>query len=317
MNPKPIQNADPLQTWLESFRPCLNIFLDAYCILDSTGRIIEFNLAFSELVGESHRRIHKVGNLSALLKTKGETELTEVILKSSQPVRMDEVLASSKSYPELTIILGSVPIIDASGQFCGALVTIRNVTAEHALLMKYEERKKEAVFDGLTQLLNKVNSEDAISKSIKIALRENKPFSVVMGDIDHFKRVNDTYGHQAGDYVLKLVSSIIKNVMRETDIAGRFGGEEFVILLKNCPENGALIFSERLRKSIESTLFIFEGKRIPITISQGTATIHRAWEDGMVLEQMAQDLVKEADSALYEAKSQGRNRVVSFQKKSA
>jgi len=304
----------PLETWLEDFRSTLDVFLDAYCVVDISGKVVDFNLAFTELVGESHRKTIKIGNFSDLVHLQTEINPCIDVMISEKALRLDEVMGSTKSYPELKLIIGAVPIFSKSREVVGALITLRNVTAEAVLLSKYDEKKKDSVTDGLTALYNKVYMEEAITKGIKNSLRDVRPMTLVMCDIDHFKKVNDTYGHQAGDYVLKIVAGTLKSMMRETDCAGRFGGEEFVVLLSNCNEQGAMVFAERFRKAIETTLFIFEGKRIPVTLSQGTATIHRVWQEGLNPEALMTELIQQADLALYQAKSAGRNRVITFKK---
>lgn len=314
MEPNKKEQLTELEVWRNQFRPYLDVFLDAYCITDPSGSVVEYNLAFTDLIGESHRKIHKIGSFLKLLSFEGGVNPIQSVITEKAPVRLDEVKASSKAHPDLTLIIGGVPIYGRQMALVGALFTIRNVTAEHSLLLKYDEKKRDSVTDGLTGLFNKRFMEENISRSIKISIREQKPVSLVIGDIDFFKKVNDTYGHPAGDYVLKLVGNTLKTMLRDTDFAARFGGEEFVVLLANCPESGALIFAERFRKHIESTLFIFEGKRIPITISQGTSTFFERWKEGLNVDELKANLIHDADVALYEAKSSGRNRVCQAKK---
>jgi diguanylate cyclase (GGDEF)-like protein len=304
----------PLEAWLEDFRSTLEVFLDAYCVVDIAGKVVDFNLAFTELVGESHRKILKVGTFSDLIRLNSDINPCIDVMISERPLRLDEILGSTKAYPELKLIIGAVPVFSKSREIVGALITLRNVTAEADLLSKYDEKKKNSVTDGLTTLYNKVYMEDTITKSIKNSLRDLKPITLVMCDIDHFKKVNDTHGHQAGDFVLKLIANTLQNIMRETDVAGRFGGEEFVVVLNNCNAQGAAIFAERLRKGVESTVCIFDGKRIPVTLSQGTATLSMAWQEGLNPETLKTELIHQADTALYQAKHAGRNRVVQFKK---
>ena len=309
MNPNKQNSLTELELWRNQFRPYFDVFLDAYCVTDSQGTVVEYNIAFTDLVGESHRKIHKIGFLMKLISFENGVDPIKQLLSEKLPLRLDEVKASTRAYPELNLIVGGVPIFGDNLEVIGTLVTIRNVTAETSLLLKYDEKKKDSVTDVLTGLFNKRFMEENISRNLKISIREQKPLTLVIGDIDFFKKVNDTHGHPAGDYVLKLVGNTLKNMLRDTDFAARFGGEEFVVLLSNCPEPGALIFAERFRKTIESTIFIFEGKRIPVTISQGTATFFEGWKEGLDIEALKADLLHRADTALYEAKTSGRNRV--------
>ncbi|NBX93026.1 MAG: sensor domain-containing diguanylate cyclase [Proteobacteria bacterium] len=316
MKAQALENKNPLQDWIDQYRSYFDIFLDAFCVVDCQGKVLEFNIAFTELTGESHRKILKVGQLSELIKIDASLPYpSETVIRTGQSVRLDEVKGSTKAYSELNLIIGAVPVFGSQSQLLGAVLTFRNVSAEVMLQLKYEERKKESVTDGLTRMFNKTYLEEHLKKLLKNSLREKRPLTLIMGDVDHFKRVNDTYGHQAGDYVLKLVATIIKNMMRETDLAGRFGGEEFMFILNNCDADGAKIFCERLRKNIESTLFIFEGKRIPITISLGTSSLMLGWSQDVNLDELQTNLIHQADSALYQAKANGRNRFCQFEDK--
>jgi diguanylate cyclase (GGDEF)-like protein len=122
----------------------------------------------------------------------------------------------------------------------------------------------------------------------------------MMCDIDHFKMVNDTYGHEAGDIVLKEVANLMKNTFRASDIVGRFGGEEFVVFFTNTDMAGAQVAAEHFRQAVEQAHIEAEGKHIPITISLG---ITNTQNDDLLR------LVKEADLALYYSKENGRNQV--------
>ena len=158
--------------------------------------------------------------------------------------------------------------------------------------------------DPLTRIYNKGYLLEALEAEFKRAKALHSDFSLIFFDLDHFKKVNDTYGHDAGDYVLKEFSSMIKTShLRPKDIFARYGGEEFVVLLSNTGAKAAAEMAERIRAAVETHAFIYEGKRLPITTSLGVAEIKADIES-------AQTLIKAADKALYSAKSGGRNRVV-------
>jgi diguanylate cyclase (GGDEF)-like protein len=125
-----------------------------------------------------------------------------------------------------------------------------------------------------------------------------------MIDIDHFKRLNDSYGHQAGDDVLREMGALIRQEIRATDVPGRYGGEEFCILLSQTPLEGARDFALRFRVAVESACFPAQGKSLKITASLGVSSCS---ESGV---SAAEDLIRRADEALYQAKTAGRNRVV-------
>jgi len=298
---------EQLRLWAQSHQYMLQIFLDAFAIVDVTGRVVDFNVAFTELCGESYRKVLKIGELDQLIKI--EQEPLSQVFSQKKPIRLDEVRGSSKAFPSLSLILGAIPIFAADETLLGTLMTIRNVSAESELQKKYDERKEESVMDGLTRLFNKVYSESQLARMVKNALREPQVISVIMCDIDHFKKVNDTYGHQAGDHVLAAVAQMLKGESRETDIVGRFGGEEFIAILYNSDQAGAKIFGERFRRRIESTQILFEGKQIPVTVSLGSSSFLTKWEPGVDPEKCGKELVARADAALYFAKANGRNQI--------
>jgi len=164
-----------------------------------------------------------------------------------------------------------------------------------------EDIERNALIDPLTGCVNKKEIEYLLEEFLKNYLRYNTPLSVLMLDIDFFKKVNDTYGHLAGDFVLKKVSSIIRNLIRESDVCGRFGGEEFIILAPNTKLSGALRLAERIRETIKNKEFEFENKKIKVSISIGITSASK--NDSIY------SLIERADAALYDAKHKGRNRV--------
>lgn len=158
--------------------------------------------------------------------------------------------------------------------------------------------------DPLTGIYNKGYLLEALDAEFKRAKALHTDFSVLFFDLDHFKKVNDTYGHDAGDYVLKEFSHLVRtNFLKPKDVFARYGGEEFVILLSKTNATLAAELAEKIRSAVEANAFIYEGKRMPITTSLGVAELRTDIES-------AQTLLKHADKALYTAKSQGRNRVV-------
>ena len=157
--------------------------------------------------------------------------------------------------------------------------------------------------DPLTHIYNKGYLMDVLEAEFKRAKALHSDFSLIFFDLDHFKKINDTYGHDAGDFVLKELTQLIKtSQIRPKDIFARYGGEEFVILLANTNIKSATDFAERVRSAIEAHAFVYEGKRLPVTTSLGVAEILSGIES-------PQSLLKSADKALYASKSGGRNRV--------
>ena len=157
--------------------------------------------------------------------------------------------------------------------------------------------------DGLTGVLNRRCFDELLTTEAIRAGRYKTPFSIILTDIDHFKAVNDTYGHPAGDAVLRNVSRVLAALVRKVDSVARFGGEEFVLLLPETGRDGARILAERLRSHVEALSHPFEGQTLSVTASFGVST----YEAGT--NATAEELIKSADEALYRAKNRGRNRV--------
>ena len=166
----------------------------------------------------------------------------------------------------------------------------------------HDEIYRMTTVDGLTQVFNRRYFEDAIERELSRSRRYTRPLSLVLLDIDHFKKINDTYGHLAGDAVLKEVALTVRSRTRREDVFARFGGEEFALLLPEVDQKGALQLAEKARKLVEKHSFIFDGEDIPVTMSAGVATLVKKSENPA-------ELIRRADEKLYEAKTGGRNRV--------
>lgn len=156
---------------------------------------------------------------------------------------------------------------------------------------------KHYFFTLLMERLDTINSSGSKKDSL----------SILMLDIDFFKKINDTYGHAAGDIVLEAVAKIIKSCTRNVDTAARYGGEEFVVMLNNTPPSAALAVAERIRKLVEDKIILYDGQNIKVTISIGVSSYNFDLEP-------AKSIVERADKALYESKQNGRNRVTLSEK---
>ena len=161
-----------------------------------------------------------------------------------------------------------------------------------------------ANIDGLTQLYNKKYFLDVLSKEFSFSRRNSYPLSLLMIDIDFFKKINDTFGHMAGDLVLKSVGQYLQKHIRLENVTCRYGGEEFAVILRNVGTELAYTIAERVRKGVEAESVLFRGKTIQITISIGIATMEN---DAF---NTYEDLIQKADEHLYRAKEGGRNQTV-------
>jgi diguanylate cyclase (GGDEF)-like protein len=161
-----------------------------------------------------------------------------------------------------------------------------------------KEITKLATIDKLTSINNRYKIDDILSAEVEKAKETNRPFSVIMIDIDDFKRVNDTFGHHQGDVVLKEIALALKEQMAEKDILGRWGGEEFLVVLKDQEKNDAIVLAERCRKALEYADFTGVDK---LTGSFGVAEYQQGESQNMI--------ILRADQALYRAKQNGKNRI--------
>lgn len=166
----------------------------------------------------------------------------------------------------------------------------------------HEEIYRMAIFDGLTQLHNRRYFEEFTEREISRCRRHSRPLSLLMFDVDHFKHINDEYGHLSGDHVLRLLAATLSKRIRREELLARYAGDEFVVVVPETTMEEAVKLGEILRGLVEATAFEFEGQRLPVTISMGVAPLTPDI-------QTPAQLVAAADAALYRAKQKGRNAV--------
>lgn len=199
-----------------------------------------------------------------------------------------------------------IPIKNDSGKVEQVMVFLRDSTDEAFYAIKLKEAMAEleriSQTDGLTGLYNRLHWEKRMAAEFKRAQRYGNDFSLLMLDIDHFKQVNDQFGHLAGDEVIRVVSDVIRDSIRESDVAGRYGGEEFGVILTETDLPGALCVGERIRERIMTTPVLLDGVTHNVTVSVGLALYDEEME-------RHEDVIARADEALYESKQAGRNRV--------
>ena len=176
----------------------------------------------------------------------------------------------------------------------------RLLFTHHDLLQAQEALRHEALHDGLTGLLNRKAIHDRLFRELERSQRTGSPLGVFLADVDHFKRINDTHGHAAGDLVLRIVASEIASALRPYDAVGRYGGEEFLIVAPGCDFNQTWALAERVRLAIATCAISIKGRQQQLTISLGVATGE---------ELTSEAVLHVADEALYKAKRDGRNRV--------
>jgi diguanylate cyclase (GGDEF)-like protein len=199
-----------------------------------------------------------------------------------------------------------LPVMGNDGEVSAVCVTILDSTETCLYQTKLEEAMaviaEHSVRDALTGAYNRRKLQDQLSVELARAVRYGRSLSLLMLDIDHFKRVNDSLGHLAGDEVIRLVSKVASACLRESDFLGRYGGEEFVAILPEVAAAGAAIAGERIRGAVAAARAEFEGKSIAVTISVGAAELGPT-------PRTVESFLGEADEALYLSKKNGRNRV--------
>jgi diguanylate cyclase len=201
------------------------------------------------------------------------------------------------------------PLASADGKvnhICVIVYDVTDIASNKTGLEKANaELEKLSRTDKLTMLNNRGYWEDCLEAEYIRLQRYESDSSLVMFDIDHFKKVNDTYGHQAGDEVIRVTSKLLRDALRKTDIAGRYGGEEFGIILAHTPPEKALIFCERLREAIESTIVVHDKIEINFKVSLGICGYSKQLES-------YQTWLEKTDQALYQSKENGRNQTRVF-----
>ena len=216
------------------------------------------------------------------------------------PFKSTSIFDSEFEYMQQNCAMG--PLRDENNVIRRLFIYVQDVTE----VAVYEQKLVEMnLKDGLTGIYNRRFLETKLNEEFKRGKRYSRDFSLVMFDIDFFKKVNDKYGHQCGDFILKSVASKISSIIRNVDYLARYGGEEFCCLLPETDINGAIQAAERFRMAIMQQENNFDGLIVRITISLGVTELSESVDSpGMLL--------RKADQALYRAKNEGRNRVVAI-----
>jgi diguanylate cyclase (GGDEF)-like protein len=306
--------------------------------LEATGRVIVQEVAdlvpeadrvllyVSEEAGEGLGLVAQVHRKGGEEKAKRGNEYDEWVIKRSQPLLIEDVRTDFRflkdgSQESRDRSLCAVPLVSKS-TVCGVLrltaeepgmfhtddLRLMDIVADLSAvvirnILLYQKTRELSIMDSLTECYLLRYVQERVTEEIQRSVRLSTPFSIVMADIDFFKKYNDEFGHTAGDFVLRSVADILKAGTGPTDIVGRYGGEEFILILPQKSGREAVRAAESLRASIEARPFKLRRETRTITMSFGVASYP---EDGVTRD----ELIQKADQRLYEAKRAGRNRVV-------
>lgn len=286
----------------------LEIIDNGIVLFDQDGKLTVANDATKEILGYTDKELVGLSlfDLLKILVGKKDKNLAKRILDSQKKI---ELTVASKEGETLHLMVGARELKNERDEFAGHAVSLTNNTEQknlqHALSEKNKTLSKIATRDALTGIFNRLYFEDVLAQKMLETNRYGTPLALAMIDIDHFKIFNDTHGHLAGDEVLRVVAKVMANSCRKSDIATRYGGEEFALILTGLPKNqntGSI--ADRVRKAVEETVVDFNGKPLRVTISVGVADFD------VKRHPTKEDLIKDADVALYAAKEKGRNQVV-------
>lgn len=278
--------------------------MDGVIVIDKKNRICDYNFAAGKLFSELGSDVlgldytNVLNNYSELLKiiSKRKFHTGELPLQVFNEVKTFNV-SLTKLFSKINIHIGYI-------------LVLHDITTQKELEKQLYEM---ATIDVLTNVSNRRYFFKSAIKELERLKRFKREFSLLLIDIDLFKSVNDTYGHLAGDTVLKNCAHTLKKIIRDCDTLGRYGGEEFIILLPETDKTQSNIIAERLRKEVSLLENIFEDKSIPVTISLGSS--HFSFMDDRFnysCEDILFNIIDQADKALYKAKSSGRNKVTLF-----
>ncbi len=274
---------------------------DAFYVHDEKGKLVDVNKVACDQLGYTRAELLSITIFD--IEVNVDEDLLEVIwssLLSGSGFTIDGI-HKRKNGSEFPVEVNITGIMDNGEKYFFALA--RDVTETEKLK---KHLSKLAMTDELTDLYNRRAFLSSLNKELTRAERNSQNLSILMVDIDFFKKINDQYGHLGGDMALQHFSKIVKDLMRNEDTVGRFGGEEFAVLLPNTAINEALNIAERLRKAIEDGFAISEEHRIHFTVSIGVAVLDEKKTVSAVT------LLNNADKALYNAKESGRNCVMSY-----
>jgi diguanylate cyclase (GGDEF)-like protein/PAS domain S-box-containing protein len=290
----------------EFYQGLLNSLADGVYFVDRDRRVTYWNKAAERISGFATQEVLGKSCADNVLRHVDD-EGTELCIHGCPlastmkdgHVREVEVYMHHKFGHRVPVAVRAALMRDTTGEIVGAVEIFSNNSKQIDVLKEMEELRKEVFRDKLTGIGNRRFADVTLENYERTLHESGVPFGVIFVDIDHFKKVNDTWGHAVGDNVLRMVAQTLANGLRTLDVACRWGGEEFVIIAPNVTAESLGIMAERLRMLVESSWIDLEGDRLSVTASFGGA-ISRSGES-------AKDVVGRADKQVYACKEAGRN----------
>lgn len=289
------------------YRELLDNLYDGVYFVDTERTILYWNDAAEKMTGYSREDVEGSycwDNLLRHVDDKG-TNLCKGQCPLERAIKEDRVLDSEVYFHHrdghrVPVLVRVSPVHDRNGKVMGAVEVFSDNSPKIELTRKVRELERMALLDPLTKLGNRRYGEMNLAGKLREYKRYGWPFGVLFIDIDHFKVVNDTYGHDTGDKVLRIVAATIINGLRSSDVVSRWGGEEFVAFVANIDKESLLHVAEKIRTLVESSSIHMDEADMNVTVSIG-ATLAKKKDT-------AAGLIKRADDLMYQSKKEGRNR---------
>lgn len=290
----------------EAFLRCLtSVLAEGLFVLDSRGAMVFMNPEAERLLGwtleelmqsDVHHSIHQYQGYGV---SRRDCRI-QMAFETRQPQKVDSDVFYHRNGSGFPVSYTASPMMRDQGEFSGVVVAFQDITERKSM---EDMLRRMATHDPVTGIPNRRSLDNRLTEEFERASRYDRPMGVLMMDLDHFKRVNDSFGHQAGDRVLQQFAELLAKALRSSDYLGRYGGEEFVVVLPETSVDQALVFAQRLRTLIASTLLsVSEEQTLNISASIGIGAYPDHGEN-------VREILYMADSAVYLAKRQGRNRV--------
>lgn len=291
----------------EFFKKVIDDLYDGVYFVDRQRRITYWNRGAEQITGFKAEEVIGTSCADNLLMHVNETG--EALCKLGCPVaktmqdglfREADVFLHHASGHRVPVSIRVTPIFDYDQKMVGAVETFNNNAEKLAALEKVDELQKIALLDPLTGIGNRRYSTLEIEESISALQRARLPFGVIFIDIDDFKIINDTYGHDSGDRVLKMVANTMSSNLRAFEFVGRWGGEEFIVVSRNVDSAALEKIAERLRVLIDKSWILIDDKNVSVTVSLGATMAKR--------DDTLDSLLERADRNLYQSKAEGKNK---------